>query len=415
MGAVRFKIFLTLAVLSLVTPDVMAYEAGEGVYVNFHMRTRYDRNDGRDGNIDNVPTELIENRARLTLDLDVIDEFRGYFQLQDVRIWGEETSTVFDYSAGGLDVHQVWMDIRGFDQQLILRIGRQEISLDGQRLIGAVGWTPQGRSFDALRIMGRFDELSLDVFFSVLSDQDNLFAAAPVNQNQEDAVLGVLHAGYQLFDDRNLKQYLAFCTLVDHFAELDRNRFTLGLYNRGRFGWLLYRVEGYFQGGSQGDLDIAAFMLGARAGVKFKRPLGLTIQAWFDYMSGDDDPNDGTIGAFDVPYATNHKFYGMADFFINLPAHTDGKGLIDLSLKADIGFKHELKAGLHYHHFLAAQDRGGPVSFGDEIDFFLILGPAKPIRIMLHLFVMIPGDALESRIGGSDPDVGVYVTTQLDL
>jgi hypothetical protein len=108
MEAVRFKVLLALAVLSMVAPDAMAFEAGEGVYVNFHMRTRYDRNDGRDGNIDNVPHELIENRARLTLDLDVVDEFRGYFQLQDVRIWGEETSTVFDYSAGGLDVHQAW-------------------------------------------------------------------------------------------------------------------------------------------------------------------------------------------------------------------------------------------------------------------------------------------------------------------
>jgi hypothetical protein len=265
--------------------------------------------------------------------------------------------------------------------------------------------------------MGRFEDfgLSVDMIFSILSDQDNLFAQSPVNENQEDAVLGVLHAGLQLFDDRNLKQYLAFCALVDHFAELDRNRFTLGLYNRGRFGSLLYRVEGYFQGGSQGGQDIAAFMVGARAGVKFKRPLGLTIQAWFDYLSGDDDPNDGTIGSFDVPYATNHKFYGMADFFTNLPAHTGGQGLIDLSLKADMGYKHELKAGLHYHHFLVAQDRGRSVNLGDEIDFFLVLGPAKPIRFMLHLFVMIPADALESRIGGSDPDIGVYVTTQLDL
>lgn len=55
---------------------------------------------------------------------------------------------------------------------------------------------------------------------------------------------------------------------------------------------------------------------------------------WYDHLSGDDDPSDGTVRVFDTLFATNHKFYGLADYFLNIPVQTVGRGLQDLALKA---------------------------------------------------------------------------------
>ena len=94
-------------------------------------------------------------------------------QLQDVRIWGEETSTLGDFRADNFDLHQGFIQADfGEDGWLGTRVGRQEVNLGGQRLVGAVGWTQQGRSFDGVRVRtdkswGTIDFLA----FSLAEDQ----------------------------------------------------------------------------------------------------------------------------------------------------------------------------------------------------------------------------------------------------
>jgi hypothetical protein len=60
------------------------------------------------------------------------------------------TNTLGDFSADNLDLHQGYVDIKRFnDSPFATHVGRQEVYLRGQRLVGAVGWTQQGRSFGA--------------------------------------------------------------------------------------------------------------------------------------------------------------------------------------------------------------------------------------------------------------------------
>ncbi|HSG49654.1 MAG TPA: alginate export family protein, partial [Longimicrobiales bacterium] len=76
----------------------------------------------------------------------------AFVQVQDVRYFGEETNTLSDYRADNFDLHQGWVQM-GTEQSLaLLRVGRQEALFGGERLIGAVGWTQQGRAFDGARL-----------------------------------------------------------------------------------------------------------------------------------------------------------------------------------------------------------------------------------------------------------------------
>lgn len=76
-------------------------------------------------------------------------------------------------------------------------------------------------------------------------------------------------------------------------------------------------------------------MLGARLG--FDVGTGGSLTLWYDLLSGDADPNDGDTKVFDTMFATNHKFYGFADMFLNISVHTGGQGLQDLAVKGSQG------------------------------------------------------------------------------
>src|SRR6478609_1673325 len=80
-------------------------------------------------------------------------------QIRDVRVWGQDASTINNVDGNKLFVHEAWGEIilaNSADSTsklkvdyLSLKIGRQEISYDDQRLLGNLDWLQQGRRHDA--------------------------------------------------------------------------------------------------------------------------------------------------------------------------------------------------------------------------------------------------------------------------
>ena len=108
-------------------------------------------------------------------------------------------------------------------------------------------------------------------------------------------------------------------------------------------------------------------MFGGRLAYGFGGKASVTL--WYDYLSGDGDLDDDTLKVFDTLFATNHKFYGFADLFLNIPAHTGGRGLQDMAIKGTYRFNPEWMLRLDLHSFHMA-DKGPLASghFGEEID-----------------------------------------------
>ena len=79
--------------------------------------------------------------------------------LQDVRVWGQDASSISNADGSRLMLHEGWADItlankadttikfKWFDL-MSLKIGRQELLYDDVRLIGNLDWLQQGRRFD---------------------------------------------------------------------------------------------------------------------------------------------------------------------------------------------------------------------------------------------------------------------------
>ncbi len=399
-----------LAAIIAAPAPAHAVKLTDDVDLKLHLRTRFVYLEGRDNDSSNPATVFTENRMRLSLAVHPWTYASAFIQIQDVRAWGEETNTLKDYTANGLDIHQGYVDVKP-TKQLTLRVGRQEINYDGQRLIGAVAWTPQARSFDAVRAMFAWNKrLWLDGFIAQVMDTDGM--ASPANPDRQEA--GALYGRYRLLKTEDSFADVGFTSIFDFSRAARRGRWTVGLRHNAQFGILRYRVEGFYQGGRAGGQDISAYMVGGRVGVKLADP-GLTVDLWGDLLSGTKDPAKAAVETFDTLYATNHKFYARTDFFLNIPRDTGGKGLVDLALKTSYRVTKPLKVAVDVHKLLAAESQGGPGDWGWGVDVSAHYALFPGVALMAHGFTLLPGSAMTARTGGNDADFSFFGGIQGDL
>lgn len=126
------------------------------------LRTRTELRDGY-GTLEtkgNTPAFLTSQRARLNFNYR---SSRVIFQmsLQDVRIWGADASTINNADGNRLSLHEAWADIilvnardstlpKSPIEYFSIKLGRQELVYDDQRLLGNLDWLQQARRHDAI-------------------------------------------------------------------------------------------------------------------------------------------------------------------------------------------------------------------------------------------------------------------------
>ena len=360
-GAVGLALVLFAPALVAVDPA-----AAQDVTVSGQVRPRFEHRDppqtGGDAESYTVGRTRIAARALLEKDI------WGFVQLQDVRIWGEESSTAGDFRADGLDLHQGFLQFGAEDAATSLRIGRFEQNYGGQRLIGALDWAQQARAFDGARGRLRIgDGLTVDAFAFQLSE------SASIVRETEAAFSGA-YAVWQMAEGRGLDLYALW--LDEEGMGGDDEVLTGGLRYVGQEEAWSYRLEGSVQTGERAGRDVRAWMAGVRAARSFDEGRH-TVGLWYDHLSGGG-PNEVDDKAFDTLFGTNHKFYGYADLFLNLPVQTAGRGFRDLAVKTrwSVAPGWSLEADLH--RFLVSEDQGlVDGHLGDELDL-VVAHPLTP-------------------------------------
>ena len=342
---------LLLGLLLAGLPPGMA--AGQGVSVGGQIRPRLEHRTApvRSSN------EVTTIRLRFRVDARPAPPFRILAELQDVWTWGGEPSTLGTYAAHHLDLHQGFLDVT-LGKQWSARVGRQEIALGGERLVGAVGWAQQGRSFDAVRTTLRTSALSIDVFGAQLTEGATDRVGAP-------ALLGVYAVASEGSHTLDIYGFLS------QSSPTDTHQWTSGMRAHGRLGSLAYRVEGSAQLGRRSGEQVRGWMFGLRVGHALPQPFG-NLSLWYDHLSGDAAPGDGTVRVFETLFATNHKFYGYADLFLNIPRDTGGRGLRDLALKWSLDAPAGMRIGADFHAFRMAEGSGlATARLAEEVDITL--------------------------------------------
>lgn len=348
----RFRSVLFLALL--VFPASAAGQAAPQVSWHGEIRPRMETRTRPDGSHDYVTSM----RARIALDVVMESGLRLFIQPQDVRDWGEELSER-DRSADAVDFHQAFLEVDRLPAVGgLIRIGRQEVALAEERFLGAPDWGQAGQTFDGLRWIrpsgkGRFEAvyLKLQESWAPAHDQDADFMAAwyvmPPAGIGSVELLGIR--------DRVLEP-----------GGTRQN--TAGGIWKGASGPFSFRVQGMFQFGERDGADVEAFMAAGMASVKILEERG-SVTLWYDHLSGDGDPADDEVQVFTTLYSARNRYYGRADYFTDIPAHTGGLGLQDAVVKLAYRPTDATGLNLDVHSFRTA--RQGDLSsrrLAEEVD-----------------------------------------------
>lgn len=349
------------------------------------------------------PAFFISQRTRINADYRT-PLYRVYLSLQDVRVWGDQPQLTPD---AGLGLHEAWAQIK-LGTNYNVRFGRQELVYDDQRLLGAVNWSQTARSHDAM------------VFHYYNPDQKfRVHVGGAYNQDSEQ----VLNNYYTVSNNYKALGYvwahkkwehlgLSGLLLSDGFQVpgSTRFRYTYGIDANYSNHPATFHTAFYIQNGDDANrTNIAAYMFTASASFSMN-PWKLT--AGYDHLSGGENSDaEPARHAFNTLYATNHKFYGHMDYFVNIPQDTYNRGLQDFYLLSqyELNKKTALHADFHYFSLLNQTPLliGAPSNtekdLGAEIDASVAYQISEELSVQAGLSGFFNSDKLE-EIQGRNSD-----------
>lgn len=125
-------------------------------------------------------------RARLTFAYKWTSRVSFQFSAQDVRVWGQDASTISPADGARLGIHEAWAEVALANKKdtsfgksrldyLGFKIGRQELLYDDSRLLGNLDWLQQARRHDALvvKLLQHGWQVDLGVAFNQNTDAFN--------------------------------------------------------------------------------------------------------------------------------------------------------------------------------------------------------------------------------------------------
>jgi hypothetical protein len=353
--------------------------------------------------------------------------YKFFASIQDVRVWGQDASTINRVTVDpndGVMLNEAWGELILNDtissiQNLSLKIGRQPIAYDDQKILGGLDWLQQGRRHDAaiLKFANKGWTADLGVAFNQNSEKasgvvyNGINTAYPAGTNG----IGTLYKSFQylyvakkfaftdasfLFFKDDFNKYLTttagtppVATITPEAGVWSRN--TVGVYFNSTIKRKLNLTGSFYQqfgtdkNGKVIDANLASLTATYQIGRK------LFVGPGADYLSGRDGTSSSqTNSAFDPLYGTPHKFWGYMDYFYVATPNKGNNGLVNYFFKVKYNMKDNLTLFADLHGFSAANKvsdgKGGLQTryLGTELDLMMRYGMTKMINIEAGYSVM---------------------------
>lgn len=215
--------------------------------------------------------KLVEMRTRLSVKADFTNEVSALIELDSYDFWGEDFRS--DYITGAdfaavsnddVEIYQAYIEASEmWGYPIRARIGRQEIALGSQWLVGVNDTSAffSGLSFDAIRLTYGDDIFTVDAIAALLDEN------TPVEQD-EDVWMYALYGSYLGLEDIVIDAYgiwirdarsvndtnfFWFAEWIEDIFNVDdydvTNLYTVGLRGSGQVGAFDFELEGAYQFG----------------------------------------------------------------------------------------------------------------------------------------------------------------------
>ncbi len=395
----RFLIFFGLFVSQV---NVLAVE--HDIDLSSRVRSAGHEIEGNDGDSASVLLRLSYsaqwNDALSTfVEVDYVETFLEDQFSDGVRLNGQP----FIFDAPGEDLNQLFVDLTIED--FGVRLGRQRLNFDDQRLVGGIGIWQNEQTFDALHLSKNIFSASSLTYTYVDNVNRVLGEDADEDIDPDDALFAVFNGvrPAALLGDHDLESHfvrfqfneLDYSNIVA-YAYFDDNKDrptvannTLGLSYEFNYkvGQLRYRarLDGAFQERTEAAKNsrIPYALLELAVGKN-----ALEIMGRVEMMGEDDGAQ------FVTPLASVHEFNGWADKFLFIPS----AGLVAQSLQVSWR-QSPWRMSFRYHVF---NEYDGNSRYGDEFDFDITYKLLDKHSLHLRYGVFRNSDEFENTFTNSN-------------
>lgn len=352
---------------------------------------------------------FISHRARIATRLKM-ERAEIYFSIQDVRTWGSTANSTID-NAGLLSVHEAWVALQ-LNKKLNLKMGRQEIAHDEDRIFGNLDWAMQARRHDAalLKFYDSASNTTLHFGFAFNQDKEQLAGTIYTvpNNYKTFQYLYFNHSFSKIKTSflflNNGVQYSKPNTTPLDYSTVFSQTFGPRLAYKEADRKVAWNAAFYYQTGRniQNRLLSAYDFLGE---VSYQLIRDISVTGGLEILSGTDEVSADVehSKSFTPLYGTNHRFNGYMDYFY-AGNHTNSVGLNDFYIKGLVSGP-KVFYGIALHYFVAAADvmddsatsplEVASAKLGTEIDFTINYNISNGISIQGGYSQMFATKSLE--------------------
>ncbi|MCK6649604.1 MAG: alginate export family protein, partial [Bacteroidia bacterium] len=348
-----FKKGVVLTAILAVTAGVA--EAQTSLSGEIRPRFEYRHGFGTPADSLQKSAQFMQQRTRLNFGYKS-EKVKVGIVVQDIRVWGSQAQ-LNSYDVNTYGIHEAWAEYN-FTKKISMKLGRQEISYDDQRIMGAVDWAQQGRSHDAFLL--KYTDSTFAAHFGVAYNQDNVSSAATAS------TLGTYKEMQYLWLNKQIKKLnislLALNVGKQSTVNVNSTRYvtTAGTHIEYKASPLFLGANFYYQMGDEmgaysskkAPRKVSALNASFDAAYTIKEKFSIGLG--YEYLSGQSQ-TDTTIAyndvnhAFNPVFGTNHKFNGYMDYYY-VGNHINTVGLQDIIFR--LKYKTEKwNLALDFHQF----------------------------------------------------------------
>jgi hypothetical protein len=361
---------------------------------------------------DNGDAYLLQ-RFRLNMRIQPAGWLKVFVQTQDARVFWRNQTPAPPFQ-DTWDLRLAYAEAGDMEKSPVaLRVGRQEIKLGEDRLVGDAWWGNTPRSFDAARVAFHYRKVRLDAFASSLVVlQDGQVGSVQPGNNLHGLYGGLIN----VIPNSTIEPYLLWRlqprvqSELDGIGHLDMK--VIGVRWVGTLPHNFdYRTEVAFERGRLVQDHIQAWAGHWVAGYTFSRAAWKPrLLAEYNYATGDGNSKDGRRNTFDQLYPSAHDMYGLADQvgWKNIQHVRSGvewkvsPAWFMASRYSDYWLADAHDALYNTASAVVARSANGSAGrwVGQEIDFLTLYQPFKTTQIGAGLAHIFPGTFLKLTTPG---------------
>lgn len=419
------KIMTTAAAVALIGAtsyaDLQNVEVGGSIRIRGNSYSDYagynDTSGINAGNIaNNTDTasadSYTEQRTTINVSADFSDDVSAFIELDSYNDWGSDLRDA--QPAGGsvssgsnsANLYQAYIELgQVFDRDVSIKIGRQEVQLGSEFLVGnndtAGGFT--GLSFDGIVSNYDFENFNVTLMNLKVFEGDKGSTAT-----DGDGDLRGIYASYTGIEDMVIDGYVLHARLgiPSNSPNDNADILTIGARVAGDWNQVDYEVEAAFQDGDAGiaGVDTGGMAVNAEVGYTFDTDLQPRIFGGVAFFEGADD--DGTETGF------NRLFSDWE--YSEFQGNTDITNALIYRLGGSLQATEKIGVSAVVTQFEADEDAfyAGEDDLGTEIGLYMTYAYSEDVAVEVGAATFLNGDVYDTDTTEEDP---VYMYAEISL